>query len=447
MFKKSLAFFISIILCFSISGCNFSSTKVDEMLNAPKPSGDLYNIQTALEKYVGGSVDLRYPRSGEYRSAFVLQDLDKDGTDEAFAFYSTKNDDNTTLMHINMINYIDGKWVSSSDIQMQSSGVDCIKFNDLDGDGIMEIVVGWNKYSTLDHQLTVFSMNSGKLIQRMLENYSAFSLCDINNDSITEIITVYLNTVEESSMAKAFVLDKSGVVDRGSCMLDGTVSSYNEPVVSKLSTGQTAVYIDATKGTAGMITELIYWKNDGITSPFYDAITNENITTQRTSTTCSTDFDGDGTLDIPFMEALPSVASTSDSDKAYMTYWKEYDGRTFSNVAVTVMNYVDGYYLEIPSDWVDKFTLVRKLDSKQRIFYRWNRKTKSVCEELLRIQVFTINDWENTKANYDNFLEVARDQTYVYVMKLGDSSVLTLDQQTITNGFHLLDASKGETHN
>lgn len=447
MFKRALALSLSMLLCISVSGCNFSSTKVDDMLNPPKPSGELYSIQTALEKYVGGSVDLKYPRSGEYRSAFVLQDLDGDGIDEAFAFYSTKNDDNTILMHINMINYIDDKWTSSSDIQMQASGVDCIKFNDLDGDGIKEVAVGWNKYGKLDHELNVFSMNNGKLVQRMQENYSAFTLCDINNDSTTEIITVYLNTVEESSMAKTFVLDKNGVTDRGSCMLDGTVSSYNEPVVSKLSTGQTAIYIDAAKGTAGMITEIIYWKNEGITDPFYDAITNQNITTQRTSTTVSTDFNSDGVLDIPFMDALPSVASTSDSDKVYMTYWQEFDGNNFSNIAVTVMNYIDGYYLEIPLDWVKNFTVIRKLDSKQRIFYRWNHKTSSACEELLRIQVFTISDWENTKANYDNFFEVAHDQTNVYVMKIGDSSILTLDQQTIKNGFHLLNAGKGETHN
>ena len=447
MFKKLLIFFVSIILCFSISGCNFSSTKVDDMLNAPKPSGDLYEIQKALERYVEGSVDLRYPRSGEYRSAFVLQDIDNDGTDEAFAFYSTKNDDNTTLMHINMINNIDGKWASSSDIQIQSSGVDCVKFNDLDSDGIKEVVVGWNKFSTLNHQLTVFSMNSGKLVQRMQENYSTFTLCDINSDNITEIITINLNTVEKSSLAKAFVLDKSGVVDRGSCLLDGTVSAYNEPIVSTLSTGQTAIYIDATKGTAGMITELIYWQNNGITNPFYDVATNENIITQRTSTTCSTDFNGDGTLNIPFMEALPVVVSINGSEKSYVTVWQEYDGSSFIKVAVTVMNYVDGYYLEISSDWVHAFTIVRKTDSKQRIFYRWNQKTLSINEELLRIQVFSISEWESSKANYNNYFEVARDEMNVYVMKLGKASVLTLDQQTISNGFHLLNASKGEAIN
>jgi len=447
MFKKSLAIILSTVLCFSVSGCNFSSTKVDDMLNAPKPSGDLYNIQTALEKYVGGSVDLRYPRSGEYRSAFVLQDIDNDGIDEAFAFYGTKNDDNTTLMHINMINCIEDKWVSASDIQMQSSGVDCIKFCDLDGDGIMEVVVGWNKYSVLGRELTVFSINSGKLVQRMQVNYSVFSLCDINSDGVTEIVTVYLNSVEKSSIAKAFVIDKSGVLDRGSCMLDGTVLSYDEPTISKLKTGQIAIYIDATKGAAGMITELIYWKNDGITNPFYDTTTYQNITTLRSSTTRCTDFNGDGILNIPFMEALPSVASTSDSEKAYMTYWEECDGTDFSKIAVTVMNYVDGYYFEIPSDWVHNFTIVRKLDSKQRIFYHWNQKTLSTCEELLRIQVFSIIEWENSKSNYDNYFEVARDETNVYVMKLGDSSVLTLDQQTIVNGFHILNTSKGETIN
>jgi len=445
MIKKSLAFLISIILCFSVSGCNFASTNVDDMLNAPKPSGDLDLIQISLEKYVGESVDLRYPRSGEYRSAFVLNDLDGNGIEEAFAFYSTKNDDNTTLMHINMINYIDGEWTSSSDIKIQASGVHCIKFDDLDGDGVKEIAVGWNKYSTLDHELTVFSLNSGKLIQRMQENYSAFSLCDINNDNITEIITVYLDTVEESSIAKAFALDTSGVENRGSCMLDGTVSSYNEPIISTLSTGQVAIYIDATKGKAGMITELLYWENGGIYTPFYDATRNENIATQRTSTTGCTDFNSNGIIDIPFMQSLPAVASTSDSEKAYMTYWQEFDGNEFSNVAVTVMNYVDGYYLEIPADWVDNFTILRKPDAKQRVFYRWNGKTLSTCEEILRIQVLTISNWESSKT--DDYFEVARDQTYVYTMKLGDSSTLTLDKQDITDGFHLLAVSKGENVN
>ena len=81
-----------------MSGCSVG-IDVETLLRPPRPAGEQQQIQKALEKYIlseqkkqaadtlGGYI-LKYPRFGDHRSAFVLQDLNGNGVDEAIVFYS-----------------------------------------------------------------------------------------------------------------------------------------------------------------------------------------------------------------------------------------------------------------------------------------------------------------------------------------------------------------------
>ncbi|MEG1887284.1 MAG: hypothetical protein RR177_04080, partial [Oscillospiraceae bacterium] len=214
-----------------------------------------------------------------------------------------------------------------------------------------------------------------------------------------------------------------------------------------LSTGQIAIYIDAVKGANGMITELIYWKNDGITNPFYDSTSNENLVTLRMSQTRATDFGGDKTLEIPYMEPLPTPQPVSETERIYTTTWRDFDGSNFENIAVTVMNYIDGYYITIPNEWVENITIVRKADQKQRIFKRWDVENLEAAEELIRVQVFSIEEWKKDADNYDDYTEITRDFNNVYVIWFGKSQHLPINKENLISGFNLFTNVKGERIN
>ena len=82
------------LLCFVLCSCQTvlpanEKAQVEELLRAPKLSGDYGALQTALNDWLGESAQLKYPIQGELLSPFVLQDLNGDGQQDAAVLYTT----------------------------------------------------------------------------------------------------------------------------------------------------------------------------------------------------------------------------------------------------------------------------------------------------------------------------------------------------------------------
>ena len=139
---------------------------VETLLRPPHPTGEQKKIQQALEKYINSEkkgktpdVDfgyvLKYPKSGDYRSAFVLKDLDSDGVEEAIVFYGQSGE--RSNVYLNLLKKTDEGWQSIYDVEGVSPDIDRIQFGDMNADGISEIFTGWNIVNVKDNLLWVSS--------------------------------------------------------------------------------------------------------------------------------------------------------------------------------------------------------------------------------------------------------------------------------------------------
>ena len=65
-----------VLLCLLLAGCSMpgEQVQVEELLRAPKLSGDYGDVQTALNDWLGESAQLKYPMQGDLLSPFLLQD-------------------------------------------------------------------------------------------------------------------------------------------------------------------------------------------------------------------------------------------------------------------------------------------------------------------------------------------------------------------------------------
>ena len=64
-----------------LTGCTFG-TSIDNLLAPPKQSIEQEQIYSALTDATGSGIRLKYPRSGKYLSAFIIEDIDGDGNSE-----------------------------------------------------------------------------------------------------------------------------------------------------------------------------------------------------------------------------------------------------------------------------------------------------------------------------------------------------------------------------
>ena len=389
----------------------------DELLTPPKPTGNMYPIQKALENSVTGRFKLKYPTSGKYQSAFVFADLLNTGyKDYCIAFYAT-GQDSTQNIHINLIKNTEDGWQSMSDAFFAASAVEKVEFADLNGDDNLEIIVGYNIYSSVDKQVVVYSLAADTLRQRMAEMYNNFLITDLNMDGGNELFVINLDTAKHTSTAKMYTLNESGIKEEGACNLDATVASHSEPVLSKLANDQPAVFVDAVKGK-GMVTEVVYFKDNTLVAPFVNEKTGQNILTQRDMTVACMDINNDGRLDIPLMEASINSGS-SDTGSNYITRWVNYNGAELFAVQYSIMNYVDGYYLNIPESYVGNIAVEQQIESRLRIFYLWDSENMTPKDELFRIMVINLSDWDEKRDELKDYFELSRDKNYVYIGKVG----------------------------
>lgn len=438
--KRTIAVVLMIIVMMLLCSCSDFGINFNERISPPKPSGELYEIQKILEASVGEGVTLVYPYAGQYRSAIITKDIDGDGRIEVIAFYSTETDDKTTVMHINYIRWNKGKWQSVSDLQIDCSAVESVDFVRLDKSTAPKVVVKWNRFSPIDKYLSVYSIDSGVLEEVVSADYSVVSICDFENDGISEIVAIYLDSKNDVSTATLLSLEDKQLVQKSQCELDGTITSYYEPVFSKLVSGTPALFVDANKST-GVITEVLYLKEGKLVSAINRNITNENSRTLRASTILSKDIDGDGCVDIPLTQKLPLLAGGLETDSVYVATWNKFDGYKFEPIVNTVTNFADGYSLTIPENWMNSFTIVRNTELRIRTFIRWDSELNLEGEEFMRIQVVSIKEWENNQKNFENFNEITRDSENVYAVKFGNSA-LNPGIEYIKNNFVLLQSDK-----
>jgi len=136
-----LVMFICALL---LSSCSHMEFNAENLMIPPTLTAEQNKIRDALFDALGTSnVKFKYPKSGKYRSAFVLYDMDGDGKDEAMVFYDPQLGDSN--VRVNILNQTDTGWVSTYDIGGKGSNIESIDFCKMTSVDTEDIVIAWNQ--------------------------------------------------------------------------------------------------------------------------------------------------------------------------------------------------------------------------------------------------------------------------------------------------------------
>lgn len=420
MIRKIICIIALLTMVLNLCGCELYTADTAELLNPPKLSGELSPIAEVLEKTAGKDFVFKYPSRGDYRSAVVTEDIDGDGSFEAFAFYSTTERDNVT-MHINIIDRVDGEWKSVAEQKIVAGSVDRIEFCELDNDGVLEILVGWEIYGTSEMQLAVYSVGKNSLTQRLLQKYTHFTTCNLDEDERNEILIIKTASAEQVNSASLFALSEEGITEISSCELDSTAKTVNEPVIATLSTGKPAVYIDEIKGV-GAVTEVLFLEKGSLVNPLFQPDTKETVSTLRSVSFTFTDINGDGVLEIPVQENVPSVARSEVNEKLYLTNWCSFNGEKLTVQMTAMINSVDGYYYTIPAKWVGNIAILKDTESSLREIYKYNPVDMTVGNSIFYIKAVDKKDWDDGKYKAKGVSEILNDGETSFICRISEEA-------------------------
>ena len=356
------------------------------VLSPPNPGGEYRQLQQAFERTVGKDSDyrLQYPEEGDYRSAYVLKDLDGDDEDEALVFYSKPGKD--SVVRINILDLVDDEWVSVMDKIGYGNKIDSVSFSDLDRDGNAEVALSWSLAGADSNRtLTVHSVDleqEGRGRFETLANmpYKAMHISDMDNDGNNEILILWSEVEKkvQHNYAALMKLTVAGLSRYGEAVeIDSTASVYDNIV---LQAGKTPIaFVDARMGDGTMFTEVLWWDgvNKKLKAPFTANETRTKVATVRASDLLTSDIDEDGVYEIPVAYNGASMPSSGRDQlpPVPLTVWSRTgtaEPGVLKPAAYSLVDTENHYILYLDAGYRDSVLAYR--DSKTGVLtvYEWN---------------------------------------------------------------------------
>ena len=433
MMKTVLRVLAAAALCLLLGGCTLF-TPVRELLAAPAYSARNEALRRAFESAFGRQTQYCAPISGAYLSSFVVEDLDGDGDEEALVFF--RPDTFTTTVRIGVLDFADGEWQRTAELEGGGSDVYSVELADLDNDGVREVVLCW---STADNTrvMSVYACTDTPFsLRRLTETaYTAKLLADLDGDGQTEIFTLLLSSEGGVQTAHAYAARKKDLriftLDR--IELDSRVSGYAGIYMHRAEPG-CVLYADAYKGDDQMITEVICFdaETSSLSAPLFDPQTRTNERTWRSIPIRCRDLDGDGAPEIPCQsKMLPGAEARRDGTLSeypiYLTNWCAFRDGELVAVQDSLVHDDLRWQFRIPDSMQGRFTLRAERDIDAWSFVRFDPVTQSCGEQIFRAVFTTRTRWEENResvfAPYTLLCEENGDVLLAYGMTESDEQL------------------------
>lgn len=439
--KRRLAALILVLCLLALAFTGCSGTKMKSptgLMRPPLSAGVDSELKSAFLSAATGKgkaasaseFSLISPLSGDHRSAFVLHDIDNDGVNEALVFYKLESE--PSKEHMNVLDNVNGKWVSVNDFSGTGTGVNFVSFVQMTETGCPAILVSQSLYENDASKILsvyVCTGNGEKLTVKNVctEVYSVMENVDVDSDGLLDIFLIQqdlTNNNSPRSTAKVFKMNASGTLDEfGTAKLDGGISKYCSIQTDKVSpSSPLRIYVDAIKGEDQAITEVLFWSasSKSLVTPMFSLDTQSNMFTARSELLASQDYDGDGIIEIPSQRPLMGSRKYESPKNMYeqmnVTSWIEVRSSKDFEFTETLVNASDSYILDFKplENIMGEFTVYSYSNTRTWIFKEYSAKYETAGDDLFAI-ICTTKDSANQKGvKSENYLIENDDGTVVY---------------------------------
>ena len=355
-----------VLLCLLLAGCSMpgEQVQVEELLRAPKLSGDYGDVQTALNDWLGESAQLKYPMQGDLLSPFLLQDLDGDGRQDAAVLYTTAQSSNVCIA---ILQKDDADiWHVRQNVEGLADAVESVGLAQLQPGDATQLVVGYTAAQG-DHYLAVYSYTDGVLSTILEQQYQQYLVEDITGGGNQDLIL--MSTLEDGGVQiELLTVDKEGSFQQVAVMgLSANRFSGCASVAAGVGAdGRHYLVLDGWTGISGnnLASVLLRFDEDTQQMVPADQISTEKLYTaslRNVPSLVSQDLDGDGIVEIPTQPDEAGLLNMSQSRRMDFIVWMDYTS-PHPEKSFGLLDEETNCYIELPMEWEGNLKLT---DSEQ----------------------------------------------------------------------------------
>ena len=364
--KRFCRWLLCTLLCLCLAGCSMpgEQVQVEELLRAPKLSGDYGDVQTALNDWLGESAQLKYPMQGDLLSPFLIHDLDGDGQQDAAVLYTTAQSSNVCVAILQKGR--DGMWQVRQNAEGLADTVDSVGLAQLQPGDASQLVVGYVAAQG-DHYLAVYSYTDGELSTILEQQYQQYLVEDITGGGSQDLIL--MSTLEDGGVQiELLTVDKEGSFQQVAVMgLSADRFSGCASVAAGVGAdGRHYLVLDGWTGISGnnLASVLLYFDEDTQQMVPADQISTEKLYTaslRNVPSLVSQDLDSDGIVEIPTQPDEAGLLNMSQSRRMDFSVWMDYTSPN-PEKSFGLLDEETNCYIELPMEWEGNLKLT---DSEQ----------------------------------------------------------------------------------
>ena len=431
--RRHIAALILVAAVLALAGCFRSSA--DDLYGLPEVSDEYIRLQEQVNAVLREGAEFSPPTSGPNRQSVQQKDLDGDGVNEVLAFFSYPGD---SSLKIYIFEMIEDDYVVAEVIEGVGTAFESVRYVDMDGDGIVEIVVGWQLGAALKH-MSIYSIKGYHGVMLAEMEYTAIAVYDMTGSGNENVVALRLPTDDSGAVAEVITLMPDGEIVRSEARLSGGIETISRILTGRLTDGVPALHIESEGkfDGGGLVTDICVYQDgtlNNITLTAPGGISEENVRTHLQSS----DINNDGVIETPMPRLLKAQSETS----YYAVDWYAFDSFGASRLAMTTYHSSDDWYLALPPDWRGKVSVRREdfIAGERTVIFSYIAGNDGPFEDFLRIYKLS-GDMSMARARQPGRAILISEGASVYAFELvaaPDSFGLTFDEALIRESFGLI---------
>jgi len=435
MKRKILILLLVIFVVIFTGGC--LRITADELYSLPEISEEHLRLQAHINMVINQGAEFAPPTGGPNRQAVQLRDLNSTGTNEVIAFFSIPGD---STLKIYIFQMTGGDYTVAEIIEGVGTEIESVRYVDLDGDGTMELVVGWQMGTALRY-MSIYSIkdfHSELLVGG--EEYSEIAVYDVTGDGNEDVVVFRLPTQDTGATANVFSMMKDGEIVTTEARLSFGIESISRIMTGWLTDGLPAIFVESEGKfeNGSLVTDVLAHISDGFTNITLMTASGVSEETVR-QRMASADINKSGIMMVPMLRLLQAQSET----EYYAIDWYSFDSSGNSNLMLTTYhNNFDEWFLILPYDWREKVSVRREdaVPGERTIIFSFIAGEDGPYEDFLKVYKLS-GDNAVDRAGLDNRVLLMVDGNTAYAFEIltaPNSFGLTFDETLIRESFRLI---------
>lgn len=443
------------VLCLvtMLCGCSAGFFSGD-LLTSPRLTDEQTEIYNALTASAG-RVDLRYPHTGSYRSAFVIRNIDGEPTDEAIVFYEQNKTDaakepaqNDTAVGNLRISFLDkdenGNWKATYELPAAGTEIESVAFSKLGSDE-EKLIVSYSVLGSSDKILSVIDYKNGVAKQLGTIGYSSYTFLNGIDEKGEYLACFGRNGAKKNGSMSVYSCSENGELHTAFPVFSfgEGVAEFDKITIARcliLEKEKPCITVDYLTAENQYNTAVLYYKGSSFATADTIVMDSSNISYSRrtnnyTPKVQSQDIDGDGIIDVPATAALPGYENLTFPEQLNAVLWYRQNCKKIELTAYTFIDPGLNYMLVFPGRWIGMVTATINSSDNSVTFWKHEGELKENEYALLTIKTVLKNNSPSAQSATDT-TDASRDG---YRLFYEDSEKVVYCKSIVYEGLSLTD--------